>query len=42
MDKAILNAKKLTIDKESPPPHQQNPITMVYGLVEELRKYVRK
>lgn len=42
VDTAIRNAKKLTIGKETFPPHQQNPITMVFALVEELRKYVRR
>jgi len=42
MDTAIAHAKKLTVGKESLPPHKQNPITMVFELVEELRKYVRK
>jgi hypothetical protein len=41
MDTAIAHAKRLTVGKESLPPHKQNPITMVFELVEELRKYIR-
>jgi hypothetical protein len=42
MDTAIKNARKLTSGKEPLQPHKQNPITMVFELVEELRKYFRK
>jgi len=42
MNTAIAHAKRLTVGRESYPPHKQNPITMVHLLVEELRKYVRK
>ncbi len=41
-DNAISYGKKLYAAKQNLPPHQQNPVTKVYELVEELNKYLRR